>query len=235
MNAQFFLKLYALTLTFLFLMMLFFGFQTTEPHQIFDEITVERINIIEPDGSLKMVISNADRQHPGMFDGEPFAARERPPGLLFFNEEQDEVGGLVFRGNKEKGAGMVLSFDQYKNDQVMQLQYQRDQEGNQQYGIDLWDRTTKFSLPRLKALDDSLKQTGLSSYEDRKEILSNWNDDKPFGAKRLFTGKNFDQEVGLFIRDEYGNERIKIFVDENNKAQLVILDAQGKLTKDLME
>ena len=39
--------------------------------------------------------------------------------MIFLNEEQDEVGGLVYKGNKEDGMGLVLSVDQYKNDQVM--------------------------------------------------------------------------------------------------------------------
>jgi len=72
-----------------------------------------------------MVISNSKRQHPGMFDGEVIMERKRPPGMIFFNEEQDEVGGLVYQGNKEDGMGLVLSVDQYKNDQVMQMLYNR--------------------------------------------------------------------------------------------------------------
>ena len=67
-----------------------------------------------------------------MFNGEDLKHRERPPGIIFFNEEQDEVGGLVYGGNKKDGAGMALSLDQFKNDQVVQVQYQRTTEGKQQ-------------------------------------------------------------------------------------------------------
>src|SRR5699024_1426905 len=114
-NSNLFLKLYAITLTFILIYLIISGFQINEAGKKFEEITVERINIVEPDGKLKMVLSNSEKQHPGMFDGEIMEERERPPGLIFFNEEQDEVGGLIYQGNEENGAGMVLSFDQFKN------------------------------------------------------------------------------------------------------------------------
>ena len=88
-----FLKIYAITLSFITLYLLLSGFTITNTDQKFEEITVERINIVEPDGSLKMVISNSSKQHPGMMDGQSLGKRERDPGIIFFNEEQDEVGG----------------------------------------------------------------------------------------------------------------------------------------------
>src|SRR5699024_12154112 len=73
---------------------------------------------------------------PILFDGEVLVERERPPGIIFFNEEQDEVGGLIYQGDKEEGALMVLSFDQYKNDQVMQLRY-LEGEKTRTYGLQI--------------------------------------------------------------------------------------------------
>lgn len=136
-NKNLILKVYSITLTFIFGYLILSGFKSKNLYEKFDEITVERINIIEPDGTLKMVISNSKRQHPGMFDGKILKERTRPPGIIFFNEEQDEVGGLIYSGNKEDGAGMVLSYDQYKNDQVMQMQYQKGKSGKQQYGLNI--------------------------------------------------------------------------------------------------
>ena len=70
----------------------------------FDELTVGRINVLDADGTLRMVISNKDRMHPGVIDGRTIV-RERPvAGLLFFNEAGDEVGGLTFTGRDVNGA-----------------------------------------------------------------------------------------------------------------------------------
>jgi hypothetical protein len=74
---NFILKLYSITLTFILGLIILSSFQSNNSNQKFDEITVERINIVEPDGKLKMVISNEKRQHPGMVDGKPFDARKR--------------------------------------------------------------------------------------------------------------------------------------------------------------
>lgn len=64
------LKIYALTLTIIFALFLFMSFRPDIARQKFGEIDVERINIVEKDGTLKMVISNEARQHPGMMDGK---------------------------------------------------------------------------------------------------------------------------------------------------------------------
>lgn len=229
------LKLYSITLTFIFGYFIISGFKTDDLEKKFDEITVERINIVEPDGKLKMVISNSQKQHPGMFDGEIIMERERPPGIIFFNEEQDEVGGLIYQGNKKDGAGMVLSFDQYKNDQVMQLQYQRSKSGSQQYGVNIRDRSEKFTLPRLISTMDSLKKQGVSDNQKMMEIMKEMNDGNPFSAQRLFTGKNFDEQVGMFIKDEFGNNRINIYINENNEPKFQILDKNGNVIKELTE
>lgn len=234
-NNNLILKLYSITLTFILGYFILSGFKSDDLTEKFDEITVERINIVEPDGKLKMVISNSSRQHPGMFDGEILMERERPPGIIFFNEEQDEVGGLVYAGNKDDGAGMVLSFDQYKNDQVMQMQYQRRAHGKQQYGVNIWDRSEKFSLPDLLSTIDSLKKIGVNNNQKISAMLKEMNNGKPTSAQRLFTGKNFDGQVGLFIKDEFGNDRINIYIDENNEPKFQILDEDGEVIKEITE
>ena len=56
-----FLKIYALASTLGFSLLLLASFKSSK-HQKFEEIDVERINIVEKDGSLKMVISNQEKQ-----------------------------------------------------------------------------------------------------------------------------------------------------------------------------
>ncbi|MBC9798066.1 hypothetical protein [Sinomicrobium weinanense] len=229
-NKNAFLKFYAVTLTAFLLYIGITGFRPDSSPKKFEEITVERINVVEPDGKLKMVISNSDRQHPGMLDGKMIGDRKRPPGIIFFNEEQDEVGGLGYGGNKKEGASMVFSVDQYKNDQIMQMQYSRNKDGKQRYGLKLWDRSEKVTLSELIHVWDSLKAKGFSDDKVMK-VLEAQNDGKPVRATRMFTGKNFDDQVGMFLKDEFGNDRIKIYVDENNEPKIEILNSEGKVSK----
>lgn len=92
----------------------------------FDEIAVQRIKIVEPDGTLRMIISNHAR-FPGIIvrgKEEPF---DRPQaGMLFYNDEGSENGGLIFGGHRNsKGeivdSGGSLTFDKYDANQIVQL------------------------------------------------------------------------------------------------------------------
>ena len=95
----------------------------------FDEIQVHRINVVEPNGTLRMVISNKDRLPPVIVKGKehPEFGEPRPQaGMLFYNDEGSENGGLIFGGRQnEKGevidAGGSLSFDKYGANQIVQL------------------------------------------------------------------------------------------------------------------
>jgi len=95
----------------------------------FDEISVHRLNVTEPDGTLRMVISDKDRLPPVIIKGKerPEMGEPRPQaGMIFYNDEGTENGGLIFSGRKnDKGqvvdAGASLSFDRYGAGQTVQL------------------------------------------------------------------------------------------------------------------
>ena len=95
----------------------------------FDEISVHRLNVVEPDGTLRMVIADKQRLPPVIIKGKerPEMGEPRPQaGLLFYNDEGSENGGLIFGGRKnEKGqvvdSGGSLSFDRYGAGQTIQL------------------------------------------------------------------------------------------------------------------
>src|SRR5947207_4686247 len=95
--------------------------QAQAPPRNLGEITVERINVVDADGTLRMVVSNGDRMHPGVMDGVVIDRPRPVAGVLFFNDQGDEVGGLTFTGqekNGERRADAGLMFDQLKQDQT---------------------------------------------------------------------------------------------------------------------
>src|SRR5437763_14575549 len=100
--------------------------QSTPQKPRFDEI-VQRINIVERDGRVRLVIANADRQAVTVIGGkEILPNRKREAGLIFFNDEGDENGGLTYGGRTESGvarASAALSFDQYQQDETVTLRY----------------------------------------------------------------------------------------------------------------
>ena len=44
------------------------------------EITVERINVVDANGTLRLVISDRDRMHPGVVSGKTLDRQRRPKG-----------------------------------------------------------------------------------------------------------------------------------------------------------
>ncbi len=66
-----FLKVYAIAATFCCVVFIASAFTLQSRKQKFEEIDVERINIVEKDGKLRMVISNQERQHPGIVITHP--------------------------------------------------------------------------------------------------------------------------------------------------------------------
>ena len=234
MKKSFILKIYSITLTLILGFIFVSGFKSSNSNQRFKEITVERINVVEADGKLKMVISNQKRQHPGMMNGETYAARKRAPGILFFNEEQDEVGGLGYSGNKEEGGNNVyLSIDQYKNDQVMQLMHYTNENGDNRYGLQLWERDKKLTMPLILKTMDSLDKEGFN-YRQKLEYMKNKNGGEPITAQRMFIGNNYNRETGLFIQDKFGIDRLRFYIDSDNSPKIEVLDEKGTIIKNIL-
>jgi hypothetical protein len=137
------LKALAAALTVMVLAQFAVSARAQSNRQKFDEIDVERINVVERDGRVRLVLANSERQAPTVIEGRTIGAgRQRAAGMIFFNEEGDEVGGLVFNGKQTEGvirAGASLTFDQYRQDQTLALQYGEDG-GHRQAGLAVIDR-----------------------------------------------------------------------------------------------
>src|SRR5688500_3367019 len=102
------------------------AFRQPEAPQKFGEITVERLNVVDADGTLRLVLSNQDRMHPGVLDGTTIDRPRPVAGLLFFNERGDEVGGLTFTGREVDGraqANAGIMFAQFRQDQTIGFSY----------------------------------------------------------------------------------------------------------------
>src|SRR5882762_6255352 len=67
----------------------------TQTKQKYDELSVERLNVVEKNGQLVAVIANTDRMPDPVVGGKTFKT-ERPPGIIFNNGIGNEGGGLAF-------------------------------------------------------------------------------------------------------------------------------------------
>ncbi len=78
---------------------------TPQKKASFDEIDVKRINLIEPDGTLPMVMSDK-AYFPGLVvKGKEYPHDRQTAGMLFFDDEGPKNGGPIFGGRKNKNVG----------------------------------------------------------------------------------------------------------------------------------
>jgi hypothetical protein len=138
------LKGYAVITTLLLGTLSVAAFRQASQKTRFTEIDVERINVVEPDGKLRMVISNRPRSSGPIYQGKPFGyPGGTRPGIIFFNDEGTENGGLTFTGRvREDGryaSSVGMSFDQFNQDETLTLRY-TDENGRKTTGITIAER-----------------------------------------------------------------------------------------------
>lgn len=93
-----FLKRYAIVTSTMLVVLTVAAFTRTSRNAKFDEIDVQRINVVEPNGHYRMVISNRPRSIGPVYKGAPFGyPGGGRPGIIFFNDEGTENGGLTFK------------------------------------------------------------------------------------------------------------------------------------------
>lgn len=231
------LKAYAVVMTVLFGTLTIAAFRQGEEKQRFGEIDVERINVIEPDGKLRMVISNRARSIGPIYKGQPFGYEGGTrPGIIFFNDEGTENGGLTFQGHQRPDgtytAGNHLSFDQFNQDQVVVLNY-TDDNGERRMGLTISDRAD-VDIFDLVAERDSIML--MPEGPERQQALEEWaapRDGVPLYARRVYVGRNEEKAAVVDLADPMGNTRIRMRVDSLGAPSLEFLDAEGRVTAKL--
>lgn len=147
----------------------------------FEEIDVERINIVEKNGKLDMVISNQARQHPGISNGKIIERKSpRPPGMIFFHQTGDEMGGLVFGENVGNEHFGIFTWDKVKNDQTMALRYLESDDGSYESGLQMWQQpnipseevSAKYEAAR-KITDETKRNAAIQAMIENNELATN--------------------------------------------------------------
>ena len=171
--------------------------------QQFDEIDVHRINVREPDGTLRMVVSNHARLPGVITRGTEHPPVDRPyAGMLFYNDEGTENGGLVFGGHRNANgevvdSGVALSFDRYgATSQFVQLAGVQDSK-NHIVGLTLSDT------------------------------------DATGNRRRVVIGHDKEGVASVSLMDRNGRKRIVLEVLADGTPSISFLDAGGKVVNQL--
>lgn len=190
-----------------------------------DELTVKRINVVEEDGTLRIVIGNSTLgvtapmrgrlvEHPG---------RNASAGLLFVNDEGTECGGLQFagwRGPDGKEQAGYLTFDDYEQNESFRF-------GQNQVG-DVATKFLEFSDQPAWSLVDMVGETeGLGDEETRAVYERYFGDVDGRGRSRMRLAREEDGSVQLVLRDGRGQDRLRFVVPAEGEPVVEAVDAAG--------
>lgn len=229
--SQKFLAVYSGVLTVAFVVTVICGFAAPR-NETFDQITVHRINFVEPDGTPRLIISNR-AEFPGAYvHGKEYPRLDRSDvaGMLFMNDEGTENGGLIWGGLKKEGkieSHGHLSFDNYDQDQVFAVDAGQD-------GAD------KFSAMRISERGDYPIQEAVEAKErieklpeaERKAEWEKFFATHTGDANRIYLGRAADKSASLRIKDQKGRDRLVLRVNAEGNPVIQFLDDNGKVTKE---
>mgnify|MGYP001191869273 CR=1 FL=1 len=198
----------------------------------FDTLTVHRINVLDREGKLAMVITNHDDFPPPIVNGKPVKrmSGNDATGIVFYNQQGDEQGALIWSGRIAKDgsfqSGATLSYDSAKTDQLLQVDDANDN-GRQSAYVIGWnepDQTTPAFKQFLREW-----QAATTDAQKRAVRMKYPGTDAP---ERFFFGYD-DTQSRVTLHDATGRPRINMFVTNDGQAKLQFLDATGKVTYEL--
>lgn len=207
------------------------AFRVTSAKLRFDEIDVERLNIVERDGTLRMVISNRERQHPGIVNGKIIErSGPRPPGMIFFNHLGDEMGGLIFGENGRIGHFGSLTFDKVRGDQTIGFRHLEGDNGAYSTGVEMWQQP---DVPGDVLAARRREIMALTDTAARRAAIETLREADELTTQRLFLGKGRDNAVSLVLSDIKGRPRIRLAVAPDGTPSIEMLDEQGRVVQAL--
>jgi hypothetical protein len=203
----------------------------------FEEIDVERVNIVSPAGKTVIAISNKERVAAPVVAGKTFPievadGRQHMAGMIFFNQDGDEMGGLLFNSWKMPNGRIAgighLSFDRFNDNQVVALQY-KENASTVQAGLTFYDRPSDGKFRTSLDLIEEARRAAPERQADIKRSLVEMSQQGKLGVERVFIGSK-NKAAQLLLKDSKGRVRARLMIDASDEARLEFLDDSGKVT-----
>lgn len=226
------LHAYVVLSLLVFVVLALSAFRQAPAPQKFTELTAERINIVDADGTLRLVISNKDRMHPGVIGGKVIQRSRPVAGLLFFNDKGDEAGGLTVTGrevNGRRAASAGIMFDQLDQDQTIGFDYSENN-GRRTAGFKVWDRPDS---PLSDVVDQLNAANAIKDAAEREAAVARVRAAAPKAAQRVFVGKTGERVASVILADDQGRGRLALTVAPDGTASIEFLDDQGRVVQKI--
>lgn len=199
------------------------------PNESFDTLAVHRINVLDREGKVAMVITNHDDFPAPIVNGKAVVRSSGGDenGIVFYNQTGNEQGALIWDGQIAKdgsfSSGTTLSYDSVKTDQLLQVDDANDN-GRQSAYVIGWnepDNSTPQFQQFIAAMDAAPNREARRAIRERYPRFN-----APF---RFLFGYDQDSVSRVMLADGKGKPRISMFVTASGRAKLQFLDARGKV------
>ena len=195
-------------------------------------LITEQVRVVEPDGSLALLASNAERMPGVVIDGDTLTSRRGNAGLLFF-DAGEEAGGLSYRAgvgdDGEPYAWRALSFDQYRTDRVINLHHGSGGSGVTS-GLRIYDLSREFDSYDYKVFIDSVATLPENERDAAQARLQERFERGEFGGQRV--ALESDHRIASLRLSDYGGRgRLRAVADSVGAARIEFLDAEGNVVR----
>jgi hypothetical protein len=220
-----FLKAHAVFSALAIVALITMGAARASQDQTFDRITVKQIDVLDSQDRVRVQIA-----------GEFAPRRSELSGILFHNEDGHEAGGLVYSGRRDENgeiqAGAVLTFDQYREDQIMAIQYSHSADVKRT-GLLITDRPDELgeNMARFYRAFSEAK-TDEERQKLREEVLPTIPQEE-LPARRLYIGRTTGNSSTINLYDPLGRVRLKLEVDSIGVPRIEFFDEEGGSVKKI--
>jgi hypothetical protein len=174
----------------------------TEQSAAFDTLNVQRLNIVDPDGTLRLIIANRARLPGAIIRGKTYPRSiDNAAGMVFLDTRGEETGGLVAAKLRDTDvANLTFDYTYQLTDGIRMWKQESADGANWRAGFDILDRRP---------------------YTGRVESSQ--------GVPRIGLADE-NQNAALVISDVQGHARIRIGVSRAGEPSIEMLSADGKVT-----
>ncbi|MDE2148390.1 MAG: hypothetical protein KGJ55_00885 [Gammaproteobacteria bacterium] len=168
----------------------------------FDTLTVQRINIVDPDGRTRLVIANSKRFPDAVVRGKAYKRSiHDTAGLAFYDVNGGEIGGLALSKLRDEDQ-TALIFDY------------------------IYQPTDGIWMGKSESPDGARWRAGFG-ISDRRPYKP--GDIKSSQGVERISLSNENQNAQLVISDPQGHPRIRIGVNKAGEPRIEMLDPNGKV------
>ena len=175
----------------------------------FDTVTVRRINVVDDDGTTRLVIANNATIPDAVVRGVTYPRSiGNTAGMVFYGPDGQEVGGLATStfGEDTQQAALILDYHRQPTDGI--------------------------SIGMSEGPEDEDYRTALSIADRRPYQPGPIKSSQ--GVRRIAV-ENDTGDARLIISDTQGRPRIRIGVTKDDRAEIVVLDADGQVMRSLVD